>query len=138
MDQEAKKAAVLTGYVTCFLCGETVDLRSSKRGKPYFICDPCGLQAFIRKEPGILKLAGISKPRQFKTTPALEILARLDAVHSKLAEIEDQKPLFTTNPELELAEKALLTEKTHFEKKLRSISAHSGKAGNSKPRNTQN
>jgi len=40
--------------IPCFLCGYSIEVKNTVKGKPYFICDPCGLQAFIRitKGPG--------------------------------------------------------------------------------------
>ena len=40
----------------CFLCGKQLDQRTDKNNKPYFICNPCGMQIFIRRELGIKKL----------------------------------------------------------------------------------
>jgi hypothetical protein len=40
----------------CFLCGKKLDQRTDKNGKPYFICDPCGVQMFIRRKQGIANL----------------------------------------------------------------------------------
>ena len=37
----------------CFLCGKTLKVKKTKGNKPYFICDICGLQAFIRYKAGI-------------------------------------------------------------------------------------
>lgn len=42
--------------IPCFLCGDFQKLLLSKNNKPYFICNICGVQAFIRKEDGILRL----------------------------------------------------------------------------------
>jgi hypothetical protein len=41
----------------CFLCGNQLDQRTSKNGKPYFVCDQCGTQFFVRRKQGIEKLA---------------------------------------------------------------------------------
>src|SRR5947209_7167688 len=46
--------------IPCFLCGETVTSRIDKNQKPYFVCDPCGLQAFIRRKAGIEHLERLS------------------------------------------------------------------------------
>lgn len=40
----------------CFLCGSKLEMRTSKNDKPYFVCDPCGLQVFVRRKHGIAKL----------------------------------------------------------------------------------
>lgn len=37
----------------CCVCGEAREVRTTKKGKPYLICDPCGMQMFVRVEPGI-------------------------------------------------------------------------------------
>ena len=40
-------------FLPCFLCGAKLEKRTDKNGKPYFICNPCGIQLFIRREHGI-------------------------------------------------------------------------------------
>jgi transcription elongation factor Elf1 len=37
----------------CCICGEAREVRTTKKGKPYLHCDPCGLQMFVRVEAGI-------------------------------------------------------------------------------------
>lgn len=37
----------------CCVCGEAREVRMTKKGKPYMICDPCGVQMFVRVETGI-------------------------------------------------------------------------------------
>ena len=37
----------------CCVCGESREVRTTKKGKPYMICDPCGVQMFVRVETGI-------------------------------------------------------------------------------------
>jgi len=39
----------------CPICCEGLNVKQSKKGKPYIICNPCGLQMFVRTEPGIKK-----------------------------------------------------------------------------------
>jgi DNA-directed RNA polymerase subunit RPC12/RpoP len=38
-------------FIPCFLCGRK--LETSKSWKPYFVCDPCGIQIFVRGKKGI-------------------------------------------------------------------------------------
>ncbi len=61
MLKNAKSDQPQEASFVCFLCGQSVDVKRTKRGKPYFICDPCGLQAFIRREKGITKFRHLSK-----------------------------------------------------------------------------
>jgi DNA-directed RNA polymerase subunit RPC12/RpoP len=37
----------------CSVCGEGLEVRETKKGKPYVICNPCGMQMFVRVESGI-------------------------------------------------------------------------------------
>jgi uncharacterized Zn finger protein len=37
----------------CCVCGEAREVRTTKKGKPYLHCDPCGVQLFVRVETGI-------------------------------------------------------------------------------------
>ena len=37
----------------CCVCGEGLEVRKTKKGKPYVICNPCGMQMFVRVESGI-------------------------------------------------------------------------------------
>jgi transcription elongation factor Elf1 len=37
----------------CCVCGKPREVRTSKKGKPYLHCDPCGLQMFVRIDAGI-------------------------------------------------------------------------------------
>jgi len=40
-------------FLPCLLCGKKLIKRTDKHGKPYFVCDPCGIQLFIRRKQGI-------------------------------------------------------------------------------------
>ena len=42
--------------IPCFLCGIRLQERTDKNQKPYFVCDPCGIQLFIRRKAGIERL----------------------------------------------------------------------------------
>ena len=35
------------------LCGDLLEVRESKKGKPYVVCNTCGVQMFVRTEDGI-------------------------------------------------------------------------------------
>lgn len=40
----------------CPLCERTLKIRISKTGKPYIVCDNCGVQMFVRYPAGIERL----------------------------------------------------------------------------------
>jgi transcription elongation factor Elf1 len=37
----------------CCVCGEAREVGTTKKDKPYLICDPCGVQVFVRGKTGI-------------------------------------------------------------------------------------
>lgn len=43
----------------CPVCCRALDVRQTKKGKPYVICDPCGMQLFVRTTPGINRFEGL-------------------------------------------------------------------------------
>jgi len=42
-----------TKWYPCPVCLKPLDVRTTKRDKPYVICSPCGVQMFIRERAGI-------------------------------------------------------------------------------------
>ena len=40
-------------WFPCPVCLKPLDVRTSKRNKPYVICSPCGVQMFVRERAGI-------------------------------------------------------------------------------------
>jgi len=42
-----------TKWFPCPLCLKPLDVRMTKRRKPYVICSPCGVQMFVRERAGI-------------------------------------------------------------------------------------
>ena len=34
--------------IPCWLCGQPIEVKFSRKDKPYLICDNCGVQTFIR------------------------------------------------------------------------------------------
>lgn len=57
-EKNAKKLNVPES-IPCFLCGDFQKIKLTKNNKPYFICDTCGIQAFIRKTDGINRLTDL-------------------------------------------------------------------------------
>ncbi len=48
----------------CFLCGGQVEIKLSKKDRPYFHCLDCYLQCFIRGDVGIRRLARLLRGDQ--------------------------------------------------------------------------
>lgn len=37
----------------CPVCAQPREIRQTKKNKPYIVCDPCGLQLFVRGRSGV-------------------------------------------------------------------------------------
>lgn len=75
----------------CFLCGKQLDQRTDKNNKPYFICNPCGMQVFIRRELGIQKLEELIcnlKEGELPLKTHTQVLYEVQAI---LSEMDDLK-----------------------------------------------
>jgi hypothetical protein len=46
-------------FLPCILCRNKLQKRTDKHGKPYFICDPCGIQFFVRRRQGMERLENL-------------------------------------------------------------------------------
>lgn len=71
-------------FLPCFLCGAKLEKRISKKNhKPYFVCDPCGIQLFIRRDHGIQlldKLLRASDKNELPFKQRAEELAKIQAL----------------------------------------------------------
>ncbi len=100
--------------IPCFLCGTKVEVKKTIKGKPYFICDPCGLQVFIRRAKGEERLREWmeGKGEVFKKKSGgliLEKVAQLEEVKAKLKAVRDRKGLFP-DEDMKFIEMVLKTE----------------------------
>jgi hypothetical protein len=75
----------------CFLCGKQLDQRTDKNNKPYFICNPCGMQVFIRRERGIQKLEELIRNLKEGMLPLRTHTRVLYEVQAILSEMDDLK-----------------------------------------------
>jgi hypothetical protein len=46
---------VTAAIFPCCICEAPLDVRETKKGKPYVICDSCGMQMFVRNGAGVNK-----------------------------------------------------------------------------------
>jgi len=106
--------------VPCFLCGNQLDVRETFRGKPYLVCEGCGVQIFIRREEGITLLQGLikavsGKPRRegegfFGNPQVLALLNGMEQFREKRRELESKLEFFDSegaNKEIHIAKMAL-------------------------------
>ena len=100
----------------CFLCGNKLEERTDKNRKPYFVCDPCGIQLFVRRKAGIEKLHALIEELQGKeiysharSPEFLRMLAIFDEISAIKAEIKkiDDEVFLIANDEQAAERRAL-------------------------------
>lgn len=56
-----------TYYFACPLCGKALDVRLSKKNRPYVTCDECSLQLFVRGPAGIGRFDRLARSEDGRT-----------------------------------------------------------------------
>jgi len=93
----------------CFLCGHKLEKRTSKNGKPYFVCDGCGIQLFVRRKQGIENLSKLitelenheiySHASSSEYLRILAIVNEISATKAQIKKIKDSVFFFFDNEE---------------------------------------
>ncbi len=73
--------------VPCFLCSQELKQRKDKHDKPYFVCDVCGVQIFVRGRQGIKNLAQLITTLREHDFPFQEHAAVLYEIQAVLTEV---------------------------------------------------
>jgi DNA-directed RNA polymerase subunit RPC12/RpoP len=79
------------GKIPCFLCSKELNERKDKNRKPYFICDPCGVQIFVRGRQGIENLAQLIATLKERDFPFREHAQTLHEIQAILTEMRGIK-----------------------------------------------
>jgi DNA-directed RNA polymerase subunit RPC12/RpoP len=77
--------------IPCFLCSQELRQRRDKHAKPYFVCDPCGVQIFVRGRQGIKNLDQLLATLREHDFPFREHAAVLHEIQAVLTEIRGIK-----------------------------------------------
>ena len=91
----------------CFLCSADLEIRTDKNGKRYFICDECGVQAFIRRKAGISRLAKLVRQFKKRNSKGIRenkssfeigaILAEIDELKKQIKKLKAKSGLFSAD-----------------------------------------
>jgi len=60
MSDNHRPSETLLFFFPCPLCRKPLDVRMSKKAKPYVTCNECSLQLFIRGRAGVERFDGIA------------------------------------------------------------------------------
>lgn len=114
--------------IPCFLCGKASELRAGRNGKRYFICDPCGVQCFIRRAAGLERLdrlvaelairAAIFEQGGRALYEAQALLRQIDGVRAEIKRLDPLTGWLTGDEKLIQAKQALQKRLDHLIKQL--------------------
>jgi|SRR6266480_6368876 len=77
--------------IPCFLCSQELPQRKDKHSKPYFVCDSCGVQVFVRGRQGIKNLAQlITTLREHDFPLHAAVLYEIQAVLTEIRGIKEE------------------------------------------------
>ena len=80
-------------YLPCFLCGASLDKRTDKNRKLYFVCNPCGIQLFVRRHHGIKlldKLLRDAAKHELPFTHRAEEVYKIQALLTEINGVKEQ------------------------------------------------
>jgi hypothetical protein len=96
----------------CLLCSSELEQRQTKNNKPYFVCNPCGMQLFIRCAQGAENLQLLIKTLHEREVPVRAhahnlfqisaILQELNGVERELEKLENSTGFFSKPSEEKL------------------------------------
>ncbi len=115
-------------FLPCFLCGAKLEKRTDKNSKPYFVCNPCGIQLFVRRKHGIelleKLLRNISRheiPFRQRAEQVYQIqalLTEINGVKQQIERLESQTGFFFPDKDKLRACKLLKTKLSNLFKEL--------------------
>ena len=122
----------------CPTCAARLDLRRSRKNKPYCVCNGCGIQLFFRGKAGIARLREFlnhERPAKGPSAAAVASLiafGRLEQLRAQKEELRAKRPLFSTDKPLENAIAAVEHEMAHVQRRLEALSRRTKKLERSK------
>jgi len=75
----------------CLLCVDQLEKRTDKNGKPYFVCNPCGIQLFVRRPHGIKLLEKLLSDAAKNELPFKHRAEEVYKIQALLTEIDGVK-----------------------------------------------
>ena len=119
-------------FLPCFLCGAKLEKRISKKNhKPYFVCNPCGIQLFIRRDHGIQLLDKLLRASDKNELPFKQcaeelgkiqaLLTEINGIKQQIDRVESQENLFFPDQDSVRACKLLKTKLENLFKELEQL-----------------
>ena len=117
----------------CPVCGIGLGIRKSQKGKPYCVCDSCGIQLFVRGKLGITRLKELVKSESLVSGKAstanrsVTLYNHLEQLKTQRAEMESKQGLIFRDRDLENAISVVGTEIRRIESELEKLAKEASK-----------
>lgn len=111
----------------CPLCGAGLPIRASKRKKPYFTCNLCGVQIFVRGKSGIKRLNEMANSgilvsgKKDSASHGINLLNRLEQLKLQRDELNGKRGIIFTDENVENAIRIVDVEIEKIESELARI-----------------
>jgi hypothetical protein len=131
LDQKCQDGPFVGRVFPCCVCSANLDIRLSKRKKPYCTCVQCGIQIFFRGKSGISRLTEILNSNKLThgialdTAPAIILYGRIAQMRAQKSELEAKQGLIVRDPDLENAIRAVDNEIKYAQGELEKLSRKS-------------
>jgi hypothetical protein len=115
----------------CCLCSASLEIKLSKKGKPYCTCLTCGIQTFFRGKTAILRLGRllnsgeVAKGNPPETFQGLILWNKIVQLRSQKTELEEKQGLIIRDPDLDNLITAVDNEIKSVQGELRKLSRKS-------------
>jgi hypothetical protein len=106
---EEALAEILGNEFPCPLCGAGLQIRTSKRKKPYCTCNFCGIQIFVRGKVGIERLRKLARDGILISSSGgsasygIALFNRLQQLELQRRDLIFKRPLIFADPNVENA-----------------------------------
>lgn len=82
-------------FFPCPVCGEARDVRTTKNGKPYIVCQSCGVQLFVRYAAGIARFESQCVSESAPEVRAPRTAGRAERLVSELTDLRERRAKLT-------------------------------------------
>lgn len=124
LDGKRQDSPFAGGVFPCCVCSANLEIRLSKRGKPYCTCVQCGIQTFFRGKSGIRRFMEILNSNDLAhgialdTVPAMILYNRIVQMRVQKKELEAKQGLIIRDPDLDNAIRAVDIEIKYAQREL--------------------
>ena len=119
----------------CCLCGNPLEIRFTKKNKPYTTCLDCGIQTFFRGKRGIQHLTEVARPeilsaeKGSRTNSAILLFNRIERLQKNKKQLTERQGVIIRNPDLDNAIRVVENEIKSVQQELSELAGQKKEPG---------